>query len=94
MRFVKIPAILSAGLDQSWVAIRKRRKKSRDNSYCYATVNNYARILTDSLHFGVCVCVTLQSHQGLGKKQEINFAEETVLTRFTTRVIMIWEIMR
>jgi len=24
----------------------------------------------------------------------MNFAEETVLTRFTTRVIMIWEVLR
>jgi len=37
----------------------------------------------------VCVCVTRQSHQGLGQQQEINFAEETVLTRFITRVIVI-----
>jgi len=55
MRFVKIPAILSTAPDRSCVAFRKRCKESRDNSYCYATINNYARILPDSLHFGVCV---------------------------------------
>jgi len=48
--------------------------------------------LADSLHFGVCV--TLQSYQGLRQQQQINFTEETVLTRFTTRIIMIWEILR
>jgi len=34
------------------------------------------------------VFVTWQSHQGLRQQQQINFAEETVLTRFTTRVII------
>jgi len=34
MRFVKIPAILSTSPDLSCVAIRKRRRERRDNSYC------------------------------------------------------------
>jgi len=44
-------------------------------------------ILTGSLHFGVCV--TRKSHQGLRQQQQINFAEGTVLTRFTAGVIVI-----
>jgi len=35
------------------------------------------------------VCATWKSHQGLRQQQQINFTEETVLTRFTTRVIII-----
>jgi len=34
MHFVKIPAILSTAPDLSCVAIWKRRRESRDNSYC------------------------------------------------------------
>jgi len=34
MRFVKIPAISSTVPDLSCVAIRKRRRESRDNAYC------------------------------------------------------------
>ena len=49
-------------------------------------------ILAAALHFDVCV--TWQSHEGLRQQQQINFAEETVLTRFTTIIIIIWEIMQ
>ena len=91
MRFVKTPAILSTAPDLSCVVIRKRHRVNRDNMYCLATINTLPHILADSLHFGVCV--TWQSHQGLRQQQQTNFAEETVLTRFTAKVIMIWEIL-
>ena len=92
MRSVKIPSILSTAPDLSCVVICKQHRENRDNQYCWATINNLP-------YFGWfvtfrCVCVTWQSHQGLRQQQQINFAEETVLTRFTTRVIMIWEILR
>jgi len=92
MRFVKIPAILSTAIDLSCVVIRNKHRENRDNQYGQATINNLP-------YFGwfvtfPCVCVTWQSHQGLRQQQQINFAEETVLTRITTRVIMIWEILR
>ena len=44
-------------------------------------------MLAGSLDFRVCV--TWQSHQGLRQQQQINFAEGTVLTRFTARVITV-----
>jgi len=47
------------------------------------------RISGGFLHFGVCV--TWQLHQGLCQQQQINFAEGTVLTRFTARVTIIFE---
>jgi len=90
-RFVKIPAILSTAPDLSCVVIGKQHRESRGNQYCKPQLIIYP-ILADSLHFGVCV--TWQSHEGLRQQQQINFAEETFLTRFTTRVIMIWEILR
>ena len=44
-------------------------------------------MLADSLHFGACV--TCQSQQRLRQQPQINIAEGSVLTRFTTRVIAI-----
>jgi len=38
--------------------------------------------------------VTQKSHEGFCQQQEKNFTERTVLTRFITRVIIIWEILR
>jgi len=48
--------------------------------------------LTVSLHFGVCV--TRKSYQELRQQQQMNFAERTVLARFTTKVSINWEIRR
>jgi len=91
MRFVKIPVILSTAPDLSCVVIRKQHSETETISIVKPQLI-ICPILADSLHFGGCV--TWQSQQGLRQLQQINFAEETVLTRFTTRVIMIWEILR
>jgi len=87
MCFVKIPAILSAAPDQSCIVIHKRHRENRETVTTVKPQLIICSILANSLHFGVYV--TLQSHQRLRQQQQINFAEETVLTRFTTRVLMI-----
>ena len=87
MRFVKMPAILSTAPDLSCVVIRKRRGENKETISIVKRQLLISRILADSLHFGVCV--TLQSHQRLRQQQQINFAEGSVLTRFTTRVVIV-----
>jgi len=93
MRFVKIPAILPTAPDLRCVVIRKRHRENRE------TISIVKRQLMICPYFGwlvtlQCVCVTLQSHQRLHQQQQINFTEGSVLTRFTTRVVIVWEILR
>jgi len=73
MRFVKIPVILSTVPDLSFIVIRKRHRENRETISIVKP--QFPRVLTGSLHFGVCVMS--QSHQGLRQKQQINFAEGT-----------------
>jgi len=40
MRFVKIPDFLSTAPDLSCVVICKQHRESRDNQYCWVTINN------------------------------------------------------
>ena len=89
MRFAKIPAILSTAPYLSCIVICKRHMKNISIAKPQLLI---ACILAHSLLFGVCV--TCQSHQRLCQQQQINFAEGSVLTRFTTRVIIIRETMR
>jgi len=82
----------SAVPDLSCVVFRKRHMENREAvsiakpqlliSPCFGWLSHFR------------VCVTCQSHQGLRQQQQINFVERTVLTRFTTRVNTIWEILR
>jgi len=53
MRFVKIPVILSTAPDLSLIVIRKRHRENRETISIVKP--QFARVLTGSLHFGVCV---------------------------------------
>jgi len=77
---------LSTVSDLNCVVIRKRHSKAERQ---WVLLHQFACILAGSLHFDVYV--TWQSHQGLHQKQQINFAEGTVLTRFISTVIIIFE---
>ena len=79
MCFVQIPAILSTAPDLSFVVIRKQHRETE-------TISIVKPQLIICPYFGWfvtfrCVCVTWQSNQRLRQQQQINFAEETVLTR-------------
>ena len=102
MRFVKVPVIafckntghfnLSTVPDLSCVVIRKRHRESRE------AISIVKPELIIRPYFGWfitfrCVC-DVKSHQGLRQQQQINFAEGTALTRFTTRVNITIDILR
>ena len=87
MRFVKIPAILSTAPDLSCVVIRKRHRENR------VTISIVKPQLIICPYFSWlitfrCVCdVTIATR--IASTAANKLAEETVLTRFPTRVIII-----